>query len=201
METKEKILFQALKLFNQFGTKDISTNHIAKATGISPGNLYYHFRNKEEIIRFLYQKMREEIGFEDLALPETLCDMMAYCKYVATVWWRYRFLKKELVILMQKDPLLQREVQQDTKMQYEKLLQLMEHLMEKGCIVPLTEEMKHHLANTIALYSNFWILFLQTFGEDVSQTMALDVSKEVSKALLPYLSDKAVKELNKCEGV
>ncbi|BCD61019.1 MULTISPECIES: TetR/AcrR family transcriptional regulator [unclassified Nitratiruptor] len=201
METKEKILSVALELFNRFGTKDVTTNHIAKAAGISPGNLYYHFRNKEEIIRLLYQKMREEVGFENQALPETLCEMMEYCEYVAAIWWRYRFLKKELVILMQKDPLLQQEVEHDTKVQYEKLVHLIDHLIKKECMVTLTEEMKRHIANTVALYSNFWILFLQIFGDKISQTMALEVSKEVSKALMPYLTEKAVQALKKCKGV
>ena len=43
MKTKDKIIAKAIDLFNIHGTKAISTNHIAKELGISPGNLYYHF--------------------------------------------------------------------------------------------------------------------------------------------------------------
>ena len=49
MKTKEKIINTAVELFNNHGTKSITTNHIAKKIEISPGNLYYHFKNKLDI--------------------------------------------------------------------------------------------------------------------------------------------------------
>ena len=56
MNTHDRILDTALRLFNQSGTAAVSTNHIAAALGMSPGNLYYHFRNKEAIIRDLFEQ-------------------------------------------------------------------------------------------------------------------------------------------------
>ena len=57
MKTRDKIIHTALGLFNEQGTKAVTTNHIAAAVGISPGNLYYHFRNKEDIIRAIFEQM------------------------------------------------------------------------------------------------------------------------------------------------
>ena len=58
MKTKERILQTSIELFNRNGVTAITTNHIAKAMDISPGNLYFHYDNKEEIIlqRELKQK-------------------------------------------------------------------------------------------------------------------------------------------------
>ena len=61
MKTKDKIINTAIKLFNQHGTETISTNHIAKKTGISPGNLYYHFRNKNDIMISILNKFNMEL--------------------------------------------------------------------------------------------------------------------------------------------
>jgi len=57
MGNREIILQAAMELFNQVGTARTTTNHIAKHAGISPGNLYYHFSDKEHIIRAIYEQM------------------------------------------------------------------------------------------------------------------------------------------------
>src|SRR6266567_9459354 len=54
--TRDRILEAALRLFNERGTAAVSTNHIAAEAGISPGNLYYHFADKQEIIRALHER-------------------------------------------------------------------------------------------------------------------------------------------------
>ena len=52
------ILKAALSLFNERGSAAVSTNHIATELGISAGNLYWHFRYKEAIIRALWEEHR-----------------------------------------------------------------------------------------------------------------------------------------------
>ena len=59
--TKTRILDTALDLFNRHGERNVTTNHIAEALGISPGNLYYHFRNKTAIVAALFQRYRQQI--------------------------------------------------------------------------------------------------------------------------------------------
>ncbi len=61
MKTRDKIVYAALELFNQHGERNITTNHIADHIEISPGNLYYHFRNKQEIVREIFALYSAEL--------------------------------------------------------------------------------------------------------------------------------------------
>src|SRR5262245_14900744 len=110
MNTRDRILATALRLFNESGTAAVSTTHIADALGISPGNLYYHFRNKEEIIRALFEQQfaRWEALYPMPAdrLP-TLDDLQQVVRASFTTGWEYRFMYRELIALLRRDEQLQ----------------------------------------------------------------------------------------------
>jgi len=67
--TRERIFETSLRLFNQFGEPNVTTTVISDEMNISPGNLYYHFRNKDEIIEEIFRAFEREIE-DTLAAPE-----------------------------------------------------------------------------------------------------------------------------------
>ena len=83
--TKDRILETSLSLFNRQGERNVTTNHIADALGISPGNLYYHFRNKSDIIYEIFQEYEKLVDYY-LDIPEdraiTLEDLTFYLESV-----------------------------------------------------------------------------------------------------------------------
>ncbi|NAR49275.1 TetR/AcrR family transcriptional regulator [Acinetobacter haemolyticus] len=105
-KTKDRILQISLQLFNERGERSVTTNHIAAELGISPGNLYYHFRNKQEIIKELALQYQAET-LEMLALPDdrplNANDKISYFQVLSNQLWAYRFIHRDVYHLVEND--------------------------------------------------------------------------------------------------
>jgi AcrR family transcriptional regulator len=104
VKTKERILQLSLQLFNERGERSVTTNHIAAELGMSPGNLYYHFRNKSEIIKELMEQYQRET-LDMLALPDDRLldanDKVRYFQVLSSQLWAYRFLHRDVYHLVE----------------------------------------------------------------------------------------------------
>ena len=107
--TAERILEGALELLNREDGAAVTTNHIAAHLGMSPGNLYYHFRNREEIVRAIFPRIEAE-GLAATA-PPAGADLTAHefgerhLRGLHTLW-RFRFFFRDLNQLLARDAAL-----------------------------------------------------------------------------------------------
>jgi AcrR family transcriptional regulator len=97
--TRERILDLSLRLFNDFGEPNVNTTIVAERMKISPGNLYYHFRNKDDIVLSLYEQFEREIQ-RVLAAPGTgranVEDAWLFLHVLFEMIWKYRFFYRDL---------------------------------------------------------------------------------------------------------
>lgn len=106
LKTRDRILQVSLDQFNEHGERAVTTNHIAAALGISPGNLYYHFRNKSEIITQLLESYQTEtLGLLSVPTdrPLTVQDKLDYFQTLSQQFWKYRFLHRDIHQLIETD--------------------------------------------------------------------------------------------------
>ena len=106
IKTSQRIVETSLELFNQLGERSVSTNHIAAHMEISPGNLYYHFPNKQAIISVLFAEFEALVlGF--LHPPQgrrvVIADKRDYLQHLLDAMWRYRFIYRDIEHLLRSD--------------------------------------------------------------------------------------------------
>ena len=86
-------------MFNQFGEPTVAATSIAFEMGISPGNLYYHYHSKDQIVADLFAEFRREIE-TTLAAPEKRLpnaeDCWLYLHLVFEAIWKYRFVYRDI---------------------------------------------------------------------------------------------------------
>ncbi|MEA4927667.1 MAG: TetR/AcrR family transcriptional regulator [Candidatus Limiplasma sp.] len=71
MNTREKILAEALTLFSQKGFDAVSVRDIARAVGVKESSLYNHFANKQAIFDSILQGYTEQWNALFAGLPIT----------------------------------------------------------------------------------------------------------------------------------
>jgi AcrR family transcriptional regulator len=111
--TAERILEVTLELFNRFGEPNVSTTLISAELNISPGNLYYHYPAKDELINSLFD--RYEKGLNELLQAaedvRNIEDAWLFFHMLFELIWQYRFLYRDLNDLLSKNRKLEMHFQ------------------------------------------------------------------------------------------
>jgi AcrR family transcriptional regulator len=199
-ETRNRVLDAALRLFNEHGTAAVSTNHIAAEAGISPGNLYYHFRNKEAIIREILQNMFAGWGgaWQRPGTPSLdLGNLLVMLRMNFQLLWEYRFFYRESVALMMRDPELARrhaEMQQARLQQQEQYYWM---YVDAGILRrPNDETAIRDLVRIGWILGTNWLAFLEAGGQQVTEERMREGELLILRLYRNYLTEPAIAELD-----
>ncbi len=187
LRTKDKILQASIELFNQIGERQVTTNHIAAHLGISPGNLYYHFRNKEDIVRHIfkdYARLLETRFVPPAGLTEPLKLLTGYLDSVFELMWRFQFFYASLPDILLRDPLLQQDYLKVQASVLQKVTDILKVLKTAGVLNMADEEM-HDMAHTIKMLVTFWVSYVKSQHADQTIDQAA-VYRGVLKVLLLF---------------
>ena len=161
INTYTRIINASLVLFNEEGERNISTNHIAAHLGISPGNLYYHFRNKDEIIIQLFKRYSEALlqYLQEAELPKDVEGAITYMAGIYNVMWEYRFLFSDVNTLLARSAELLGEHNNFTQAKVSPLLvKLLTQLNGLG-IINADQTAMNDLAINMWMVTKYWFDF------------------------------------------
>jgi len=189
--TRERIVETSLQLFNRDGAPHVTTADIAGEMGISPGNLYYHFRNKDQIIVELFAAFERRLNGLFAAPADRLADvedLWLVLHLLFEAMWDYRFVYRDLDEMLSRDRRLQAR--------FARLIGRGRRTVQKLCgdmIAAETMEASESeiaaLADNVALVATYWMSYQKiATGEGSREPWSLDrAAYQVLSLIAPFL--------------
>jgi len=201
IKTRERIVQISLELFNLQGERSVSTNHIAAHMEISPGNLYYHFPNKQAIIAELFSEY-ETLVNTFLRPPggrlPTVEDKRYYLLEILDGMWRYRFLHRDLEHLLDTDPELADRYRRFSQHCLIQAMAIYGGFVEAGILEMDKVQIESLTLNTWIILTS-WVRFLCTTRENSSHLSENAMRRGVYQVLmleLGYVTAQARDEVS-----
>lgn len=190
-DTPQRILDRAVELFNEHGVKAVSLNRIAESLDMSPGNLHYHFRTKDDVILAIFERIKadpSQVSAVDSDSP-TLAHIRWMFERYSSLVWRYRFFFRELSALTEEIPLVRQRYFENRRERIAALERFFEKLIEVGVMVrpkpPTTVSM---LVALSWMVSDHWLFYLGAEHERFDKHL-IDTGFDMVMAIFqPYLA-------------
>ena len=200
-QTRERILETSLAMFNAQGEPNVTTNHIADELEISPGNLYYHFRNKEDIVEQVFARYEARMD-STLLVPEgrlpDLEDVWMQLHLVFECMWDYRFLYRDLVDIVSRNRKLKVHFARILNRAATSAGEVLRGLTAAGIMRATPDEIRA-TAENVLLVATFWMNF-NIVRNGRSESDQNDLTHGIYQVMLliaPFLRDAERAHLNK----
>jgi AcrR family transcriptional regulator len=198
--TAERILEATLSLFNRYGEPNVSTTAISAELGISPGNLYYHYPAKDELINSLFDQYEAKLG-ELLRAADNVRhveDAWLFFHMLFELIWSYRFLYRDLNDLLSKNRRLETHFQFVLKNKRAAVRAVLDGLAQARALSADGSRLDPVIAETVAtamvVVLTYWLSYeyvrdpRRALEPESANAALLRGAQHVLGLLLPYLA-------------
>ncbi len=201
--TAERILDVTLDLFNRFGEPNVSTTVISAELKISPGNLYYHYPAKDELINALFERydkaLSELLGAADNV--RNVEDAWLFFHMLFETIWAYRFLYRDLNDLLSKNRKLETQFQRVLKAKGRAVQSVLAGL-SRASAVKIDAREAEPVATAMVVVLTYWLSY--EYVRDPRKALEPETAGpalargayHVLSLLMPYLDPAAQQHLH-----
>lgn len=198
--TKRKIIDIAIRLFNQYGFKNVGLKQIAQQLKISNGNLNYHFQKKDDLIFSCYEQLNEELT-QILARFKSYPDIEAILQQATIIYHfqsKYRFFYLDILEICRAYPAIAQEFKNHFANSFQHIQNTFTYCVNMGLFNQETiPDTYYHLAQTIWQQGVFWQTRQVVLEKDIND--AEDFIRGILGLCYPYLTEKGLQELQAAE--
>ena len=196
---KNLIIQESINLFNEKGCINTSTRHIASKLGISVGNLYYYFKNKEEIIIAIYEEFMSLISKQLTSVKDgqdLAFDYYDFLQQQMTYELKYRFFRLELNNIYQNYPKVKEAFEQSHIQKKQQIKYVYTHQIKYGYMKSLDEdELDFLVSNTWIIVTQWEIYWLIDRLDDEKQRRRNGILN-ILYFIKPYMTIKGLEDTN-----
>jgi len=207
MKTRDRILHTSLELFNEEGEAECTTIDIANELDISPGNLYYHFKGKDQIIAELFQQYEHAISHTLTAPIErplssdaaSVEDNWYYLYVVMEEMYQYRFLYHNLDNILQRYPDIRRRFKRLMQLKRAALYSICQALLQQEVIDARGQQLLG-LVDNMTLSLTFWFNYEDLIHDDRPPHVTIHQGVlQLLAMIAPYLGEESLSFYRDCE--
>lgn len=156
--TYDKILDKSLLLFNKHGVFNVSVQRIAADLKISPGNVTYHFKKKNDILHAILDRVEEALENTRKQVNQLDADVKNHFDLMMSVHrglWDYRFIFNNMIYLNSEDKTLGRRILKIQDKSKKLLVEIFDISVKRGWLKPVPAPNSPKLVT-----ENLWYIWL-----------------------------------------
>jgi AcrR family transcriptional regulator len=192
--TALRILEVTLALFNRFGEPNVSTTLISKELRISPGNLYYHFPAKDEIINALFDRFESALAelLQAVDGVRDVEDAWFFTHSLIELIWEYQFLYRDINDLLSKNRRLEKHFQGVLAKKNQAFNDMLQGMQDAGALMMDPLE-RPTTATSMVVLLTYWLSFeyvrnpRHALEPEQAQSALLRGAEHVLNLLSPYM--------------
>jgi AcrR family transcriptional regulator len=182
IKTRDLILDVALVLFNEEGEPLVTSVDLANEMNISPGNLYYHFKGKEEVVEELYARFHAGLSYlmDDIHMSDELDEdaMLLYLGVIADYLTDYKFISQNISSFCVRYAVLHKPLKNSLVRLHKQLKEFAEELLnskDSDESLPVATLLADNLLNTLLNLPGSLGVFNETAEVDMREHLYLQM--------------------------
>lgn len=199
MTTKEKIIQTAVSMYNESGTQNVTSRHIASEIGISHGNLDYHYNKREDLMRAIYEKMRAEMSefyFLNVKECNAFEQFHKLVLHLDEFQLKYRFFNLDVLEISRSYPKVSELLQETLELRKNQMTVFFDEFVQEGLIVQNPENGYERLKHIIRIIITFWLPQQEVLTSYKSPQLGV-MPRYIWELILPYMTPKGRAEYEK----
>lgn len=208
MKTRDRILHTSLLLFNEEGEEQTTTVDIANEMDISPGNLYYHFKGKDQIIGELFHQYEIALSGtltapieRPLSSPGNVEENWYYLYVVLEEMYQYRFLYHNLDNILQRYSDIRRHFKRLIQLKRATLYAICQTLIQQS-VIDTGEQQLLGLVDNMTLNLTFWLSYDHLLHDQRDPSVSIHQGVlQLLTMVAPYLGDDQLNFYRDCEAI